>query len=175
MLVPAVYFPDLILAVHILAAIVGFGGTFAYPIFFTAGARLDPGAMPWFLRMMQLLTRRLIYPGLLIVLIAGIYLASKEDQFGAFYVQWGFFAVIALGGVEGGFMAPRVRQAIELSERDLAGVSAGAGGTAAVASTGAFVFSADYRAVFNQLSIGGSIQSLIVVVTVFLMATHAGA
>jgi hypothetical protein len=181
MLVPAVYFLDLILAVHILAAIIAFGGTFAYPIFFTAGARLDPGAMPWFFRMMQQLTRRLIYPGLLIVLIAGIYLASKEDQFGAFYVQWGFFAVIALGGVEGAFLAPRVRQLITLSERDLAGASAGPGapvaigGGTAASGAGTFAFSAEYQTTFNQLSIGGGTQALIVVVTVFLMATHAGA
>jgi hypothetical protein len=172
-LVPAVAFPDLILAVHILAAIIGFGGTFAYPIFFTAGARLDPRAMPWFFRMMQQLTRRLIYPGLLIVLLAGIYLASKEDQFHAFYVQWGFFAVIAIGGVEGAFMAPRLRQLITLSERDLAAVVGGAGEIGSPTAT--FSFSADYQRVFNQLAIGGGIQALIVVVTVFLMATHAGA
>jgi hypothetical protein len=32
--------------------IVGFGATFAYPFFFTAGARLDPRAMPWFFSML---------------------------------------------------------------------------------------------------------------------------
>lgn len=169
MLITAATFTNLVLAVHILAVIVGFGATFAYPIFFSAGARLDPGAMPWFFRMMQLMTRRLIYPGLLIVLVAGIYLASKEKQFGAFYVQWGFFAVIALGGVEGAFMAPRLRTLIEVSGRDLAV----AGDRSAPDGT-PFAFSSDYRAVFNQLSIGGAVQSLIVVLTVFLMATHAG-
>lgn len=169
MLVTATTFTNLVLAVHILAVIVGFGATFAYPIFFSAGARLDPGAMPWFFRMMQLMTRRLIYPGLLIVLVAGIYLASKEKQFGAFYVQWGFFAVIALGGVEGAFMAPRLRTLIEVSGRDLA-----AAGDRSSSGATPFAFSSDYRAVFNQLSIGGAVQSLIVVLTVFLMATHAG-
>ncbi len=169
MLVCAATFTNLVLAVHILAVIVGFGATFAYPIFFSAGARLDPGSMPWFFRMMQLMTRRLIYPGLLIVLVAGIYLASKEKQFGAFYVQWGFFAVIALGGVEGAFMAPRLRTLIEVSGRDLA-----AAGDRSSPDSIPFEFSSDYRAVFNQLSIGGAVQSLIVVLTVFLMATHAG-
>lgn len=169
MLAPAATFTDLVLAVHILAVVVGFGATFAYPIFFTAGSRLDPGAMRWFFRMMQLLTRRLIYPGLFVVLVAGIYLASQEDQFHAFYVQWGFFAVVVIGAVEGGVMAPRLRRLIALSQRDLATLSAtgAAGGEA-------FAFSADYRAVFNQLSIGGAVQSLIVILTVFLMATHAG-
>jgi hypothetical protein len=169
-LAPAVSFPDLVLAVHILAVVVGFGATFAYPIFFTAGARLDPRAMPWFFRMMQLLTRQLIYPGLLIVLVCGIYLASKEDQFHAFYVQWGFFAVIVIGGVEGGVMAPRVRKLIEISERDLAAVPVGAGSTESP-----FAFSSAYQKVFSQVSIGGAVQALVVVLTVFFMATHAGA
>lgn len=167
MLVPAA-FPDFILAIHILAAIAGFGATFAYPIFLMTGARMDPSAMPWFFRMMQLITRRVIYPGLLVVLLAGIYLATDEHQFGAFYVQWGFFAVIALGGVEGAFMAPRIRRLIELSGRDLAAVPAQAAGTE-------FAFSPDYDVVLKQVSIGGSVQSLIVILTVFLMATHAGA
>lgn len=166
----AATFTNLVLALHILGVVVGFGATFAYPIFFTAGARLDPSAMPWFFRIMQLLTRRLIYPGLLVVLVCGIYLAAKEDQFHAFYVQWGFFAVIVLGAVEGGVMAPRMRKVIEISERDLAtaGAHPPGGGEG-------FAFGADYRTVFNQVSIGGAVQSLIVIVTVFLMATHAGA
>ena len=134
------------------------------------GARLDPSAMPWFFRMMQLLTRQLVYPGLLIVLVCGIYLASKENQFHAFYVQWGFFAVVAIGAVEGGVMAPRVRKLIEVSERDLA-----AAPVAGPGPSSAFSFSTDYQAVFNQLSIAGAVQSSIVVLTVFFMATHAGA
>ncbi len=170
MLVSAVAFQDLVLAVHILGVVVGFGVTFAYPIFFGVGSRLEPSAMPWFFRMMQLLTRQLVYPGLLIVLVCGIYLASKEDQFHAFYVQWGFFAVIAIGAIEGGVMAPRVRKLIEVSARDLA-----AAPVSADSRSGAFSFSADYRAAFRQLSAAGAVQAGIVVLTVFFMAAHAGA
>jgi hypothetical protein len=169
-LVSAVAFQDLVLAVHILGVVVGFGVTFAYPIFFGVGARLEPSAMPWFFRMMQLLTRQLIYPGLLIVLVCGIYLAAKEHQFSAFYVQWGFFAVIAIGATEGGVMAPRVRKLIEVSARDLAAAAA-----PAESRSSAFSFSADYRAAFRQLSIAGALQAAIVVLTVFFMAAHAGA
>jgi hypothetical protein len=170
MLVSAVAFQDLVLAVHILGVVVGFGVTFAYPIFFGVGSRLEPGAMPWFFRMMQLLTRQLIYPGLLIVLVCGIYLASKEDQFHAFYVQWGFFAVIAIGAIEGGVMAPRVRKLIEVSARDLAAVPA-----TVDSQLSAFSFGADYRAAFRQLSVAGAVQAGIVVLTVFFMAAHVGA
>jgi hypothetical protein len=173
MLVSAVAFQQLVLAVHILGVVVGFGVTFSYPIFFGVGSRLEPGAMPWFFRMMQLLTRQLVYPGLLIVLVCGIYLASKEDQFHAFYVQWGIFAVIAIGAIEGAVMAPRVRKLIEVSARDLA--AAPAGPAVADNRSRAFSFSADYRAAFRQLSVAGAVQAGIVVLTVFFMAAHAGA
>ncbi len=169
MLVDAVAFSDLVLAVHILAVIIGFGVIFAYPFFFAVGARLDARSMPWFLRMMQILTRRLVYPGLLLVLVCGIYLASKEDQFHAFYVQWGFFAVVVIGGVEGAVMAPRVRTLISVSERELAAAPASGAGPAP------FSFSDEHRAVFGQLSVGAGVQALIVVVTVFLMSAHVGA
>ncbi len=172
MLAPAATFTDLVLAVHILGVVAGFGITFAYPLFFNTGARLDPAAMPWFFRMMQLLQRRLLYPGLLVVLVCGIYLAAKESQFSAFYVGWGFVAVIAIGAIEGAVMAPRVRTLISLSQRDLAAAPASA---AAGSQLSAFSFSADYRAAFNQLSIAGGVEALIVVLTVVLMATHAGA
>jgi hypothetical protein len=168
-LAPAASFTDLVLAVHILGVVAGFGATFAYPIFLSAGLRLDPAATPWFFRMTQLITRRLIYPGLLVVLVCGIYLAAKEDQFHAFYVQWGFAAVIIIGGVEGAVMAPRTRTVIALAERDLAGVPAGAGGDRG------FSFGSEYQAVLRQLSIGGALQSLVVVLTVVFMALHLGA
>jgi hypothetical protein len=67
-------------------------------------------------------------------------------------------------------MAPRVRKLIDVSQRDLA-----AAPVAGASPSSAFSFSADYQAVFNQLSIGGALQALIVVLTVFFMATHAGA
>ena len=110
--------------------------------------------MPWFFRMMQLLSRQLVYPGLVIVLVCGIYLAAKEDQFHAFYVQWGFFAVIAIGAIEGAVLAPRVRTLISLSTRDLAATPA----DAADSRLSAFSFSADYRAAFRQLSIAGAVR-----------------
>ena len=171
MLVCAVAFTDFVLALHILAVVVGFGVTFAYPIFFGVGARLEPSAMPWFFRMMQLMSRQLVNPGLLIVLVGGIYLAAKEHQLDAFYVQWGIVAVIVIGAIEGAVLAPRVRTLIELATRDLAATPA----DAADSRLSAFSFSADYRAAFRQLSIAGAVQAAIVVLTVFLMATHAGA
>ena len=79
-LAPAVAVSDLVLAVHILAVVIGFGVLFAYPMLLTAAARMDPSVTPWLLRARQRLGRVLVNPGLLVILLAGIYLASDEHQ-----------------------------------------------------------------------------------------------
>jgi hypothetical protein len=73
----AVSFFEVVLALHIMAVIIAFGVTFAYPIMFAVGARTDPRSLPVLHRIEYTIERRLTNPGLLIVLIAGIYLASK--------------------------------------------------------------------------------------------------
>jgi hypothetical protein len=164
MLAPAVYFVQVILALHILAVVAAFGVLFAYPIFLTIGARLDPGAMPWFHRMQQAVSRWLIGPGLLLVVIFGVILASKDHAWHAFYVQWGIGAAIVMGALEGMFMIPREGRLADLARSDLEGQS----GTVVTRS-------AEYQAVFRQVAIGGMALSLIVILTVYFMATQAGA
>ena len=176
MLVPAVAFYQLVVAVHILAVVVAFGGTFAYPVFVITGARIGPAAMPWYYRMLVLVSRRVISPGLAVILVAGIYLAADLHQFSAFYVQWGIVAVIVLGALEGGVIAPRLRRLAEIAARDVAVVPAGgASGAAAGAAGSGFAWSGEYEGVLRQVALYGALADLIVVITVFLMATRAGA
>lgn len=125
MLAPAASFRDAILAIHILAVVVAFGVTFAYPIFDAVGARMDRRAIPWFHRMQGVLSRRVIGPGLVVVLIAGVYLASHEHQWRSFYVQRGIGAVIVLGALQGSIMIPRQRKLAELAARDVQAAGAG--------------------------------------------------
>jgi hypothetical protein len=106
-LVVAAQFWQFILALHIFAVVVAFGVTFAYPLIFIAGERLDRSAMPWFHRVQQQIGRKLINPGLTVVLLAGIYLAAHLHQWKYFYLQWGIGVVIVLGALEGSFMIPR--------------------------------------------------------------------
>ena len=165
MTTPAVYFVQVILALHILSVVAAFGVVFAYPIFMTIGARLDPGAMPWFHRMQQAVSRWLIGPGLLLVVIFGVILASKYHAWHAFYVQWGIGAAVVMGGLEGMFMIPREGRLADLARRDLE-----------VAPGGAVVTrSAEYQTVFRQVSFGGMAMNLIVILTIYFMATQAGA
>ncbi|MEA2158868.1 MAG: hypothetical protein QOD66_1248, partial [Solirubrobacteraceae bacterium] len=160
MLHPAASFSEAILAIHILAVVIGLGVVFAYPIFFAVGPRIDRRAMPWFHQMQQLLGRRLISPGLVVILIAGIYLASGEHQWHAFYVQWGLAAVVAIGGIGGAYIGPREGKLAELAARDVAATATGA----------EVAWSAEYEAVTKQVMTAGGVLGLIVVLTVFFMA-----
>jgi hypothetical protein len=167
MMAPAVLFVQVILALHILSVVAAFGVLFAYPIFMTIGYGLDPGAMPWFHRMQQAVSRWLIGPGLLLVVIFGVILASKYHAWHAFYVQWGIGAAVVMGGLEGMFMIPREGRLADLARRDLEAQS-GQAGTVVTRS-------AEYQAVFRQVALGGMALSLIVILTVYFMATQAGA
>jgi Predicted integral membrane protein (DUF2269) len=159
--VPAVAFYEVVLAIHIMAVIVAFGVTFAYPIMFSVGARADPRSLPVLHRIEYSIERRLINPGLLIVLLAGIYLASKLHVWSAFYVQWGLAAVVVIGAVLGAVMIPTAKRAEALAERDLA---AGDVDTAGLSD--------EYRALTRRLATVGSLLSLLVLITVYFMATH---
>jgi hypothetical protein len=161
MLASAVAFANLVLAVHITAVMVAFGVTFAYPIFALVGERLDRRMMPWFHRVQVAISRRLINPGLLVVLLAGIYLATDEHQWKHFYVQWGVGIVVILGAVEGSFMIPREKKLADLAERDVA--------------AGPAQWSPEYLGLRKRVAGVGAAMSGLVVVTIFLMATHAGA
>jgi hypothetical protein len=170
MLVPAVAFSDFILAVHILGAVVGFGVIFAYPVLFAVAARTDPGVTPWLLRARRQIGRYLVNPGLLVVVLAGIYLASDEHAWSSFFVGWGIAAAVVIGGIEGAIIIPRSGRLATLAERDLAATAVAAGGQRTSAT-----WSPEYVAGARMLSRAAALLQLIVVVTVFIMATHAGA
>src|SRR5947209_7204143 len=154
----AVKFADVALAIHIMAVVVAFGVTFAYPIIFTVGRRLDPRAMPWMHRMQVEISRRLITPGLLVVLVFGIYLASHEHQWSHFYVSWGVAAVVVLGAMAGAFFMPRERRLAELAQRDVD-----------AAEPGEPTLSAEYDALATQVAVGGAIADLLILVTILFM------
>jgi hypothetical protein len=170
MLVAAAAFPDFILAIHILGVVIGFGVVFAFPVLFAAAARTDPQVLPWLLRARQRVGRYLVNPGLLVVVLAGIYLASDEHQWSNFYVGWGIIAAIVVGALEGSFITRPAGQLATLAERDLAATAVPAGGQRTSAT-----WSPEYAAALRRFSAAGNAMGLIVIVTVFLMATHAGA
>jgi uncharacterized membrane protein len=156
---------EFIVAVHIMAVVVAFGVTFAYPIMFAVGASHDPRGLPLLHRIEYTIERYLINPGLLLVLIAGIYLASKGHFWSDFFVQWGLGAVVVIGALIGSVMIPTAKRAEQIAARDVAGAGDGA----------EVQMSDEYRALVRRLSSVGTLLSLLVLVTVLFMALHLGA
>jgi uncharacterized membrane protein len=161
----AATFTDYVLAVHILGVVIAFGATFAYPVIFASARRADPSVMPWLFSVMQRIDRFIVNPGLTLVLIAGIVLASKFHVWSEFYVQWGLASVVVIGAGVGAFMIPREGKLAKVAQRDLEAAPVGGGGGSP--------WSPEYDKLLRQVSVGGLVLDLIVIVTIFLMATHA--
>ncbi len=146
----------LALFLHILAVVLAFGPTFGYGFFVAAAQSAAPRSVPTVLRSIQKIDRYLVEPGLIVVLLAGIYLlADGPWEASDAFISIGFLAVIALFGLSHGFFRPQTARALELAERDL-----GSGET----------LSAEYEAVSKRLENGGKLAGLIVVVAIFFMA-----
>jgi hypothetical protein len=158
-LVPAVAFWQVVLAIHIAAVVIAFGVVFAYPVFVLVGSRIDRRAIPWFHRMQQQVGRRIINPGLLVVLVAGIYLASKLHFWHYFFVQWGIAVAVVIGGIEGGFMIRQEGRMAELAERDLA--------------AGRDEWSDEYQALSRRTGGVALLLCALVLVTIYLMTVQA--
>ena len=92
---------EVVLALHIMAVVVAFGVTFAYPIMFAVAARHGAAQPAALHRVEYTIERWLIIPGLAVVVIAGIFLASDGDLWSEFFVQWGLAAVIVIGALVG--------------------------------------------------------------------------
>lgn len=161
MLVPAVYFWQIALAVHIVFVVAAFGLLLVYPFVATAVERFDRRSVPAVLRARQLLGRSLVNPGLLIVFIAGVYLATEEHQWPLFYVQWGIGAAIVIGALEGAVVIRQSGRLAELAERDIQ------------SATGAELsWSDEYLRARSRADQVNALLAVLVVVTIFLMAVH---
>jgi uncharacterized membrane protein len=142
------------LTLHILAVVLAFGPTFGYAFFFSVTPQF-PRATPAIFAGIQKVDRYLVQPGMIVLLLAGIYLlADGPWETSDAFVSIGFLAIIVLFGLQHGFFRPQSKRARELAERDLESGDS---------------FSDEFMAVSQRLSKVGSLAGLIVVVAVFIM------
>ena len=107
------------LFLHILAVVLAFGPTFGYALFFSVATQY-PRTAPAILTGIQSCDRYLVNPGMVVLLLAGLYLLSAGDwETSDAFIGVGFVAIIALFGLQHGFFGPQVRKAKALAERDL--------------------------------------------------------
>jgi len=158
---------DVVLGVHVLAVVVAFGVVFAYPIMFALAARHDPRSLPLIHRIETFVDRVLVNGALIVVVGAGVYLASDGHRWKEFFVQWGIGAAVVIGGLVGSVMIPSSKKAQRLAERDLA---AGRESGGAQPGDAQGQMSAEYLAVTRRLAVVGSLLSVLVVATILVMA-----
>jgi uncharacterized membrane protein len=143
------------LFLHILAVVLAFGPTFGYALFFSVVPQ-HPRATPAILAGIQKTDRYLVNPGMIVLLLAGIYLlADGPWRTSDAFVSVGFLAILVLFGLQHGFFQPKIREARALAERDLKAGDA---------------LSAEFTTLGDRIGKVGTIAGLIVVVTVFFMA-----
>ncbi|HEV7773301.1 MAG TPA: DUF2269 family protein [Conexibacter sp.] len=158
-------FYAVVLFVHIAAAVVAFGGMFAFPVIDATLRRADLRALPaWHDTQIQI-GRKLITPGAIVVLIAGIYLVSDRwsDSGGAWISIAGVIVVVLLGLVHA-YLIPQCRRLRDQAKADLAAGAAEQG-----------KMSASYAALAAPAARVGALTGVLVLVALLLMVWKPGA
>jgi uncharacterized membrane protein len=158
-LTPAASLYYYILAVHIMAVVIAFGFVFALPVVYMVAVKHDPRSLPILHKIEYTVERLIINPALLVLVLAGIYLASKGHYWSQFFVQWGLAAAVVIGAVLGSVMIPTAKRAEEAAK-----LSFGTGGESASQP------SAEYQALARRLNIVGSALGALVLLTILFMA-----
>lgn len=145
------------LFIHILAVVLAFGPTFGYGFIFSAVPQY-PKSTPALLAGVQKIDRYLVNPGMIVLLLAGIYLLAEGPWKGSeAFISVGFAAILVLFGLQHGFFQPQVRKAKALAEKDLE-----SGDT----------LGDEFLAISQRLGQVGGLAGLIVVVTTFFMVVR---
>jgi uncharacterized membrane protein len=158
-------FYTLILFLHVAAAVIAFGATFAFPIVELTIRRTDLSALPVWHEAQNQIGNKLITPGAIVVLATGVYMAiDRWDDFGGAWFSAAGVIVIVLLGLGHGFFAPQSRKMAAQAREDLA---AGAGERGQM--------SAAYEALAARMRPVGILASLLVLVALLLMVWKPGA
>jgi uncharacterized membrane protein len=98
-LLSTVRFYDVVLWVHVTAVVVAFGALFAYPLFLTVNARAPIGERASFHRLQIAFSKRITGPVIVVVLAAGVYLASDAHLWSRGWVGAGLALLIVIAGL----------------------------------------------------------------------------
>ena len=160
MIVQAVTFYDVVLTVHILAVVVAFGVVFAYPVLDAVLRRSLAGNLAALHELHVQIARSVVTPAMVVVLLAGLYLALDRWSLGDPWISATFTILLVLFGLTGGVLTPADKKLVELAERD----HAGGGGP-----------SQEYLAESRKADAFGSLALLLVLVAIVLMTVKPGA
>lgn len=157
-MIATVQFFEVVLAVHIMAVVFAFGATFAYPVLLGTVGKADSRALPALYRAIHAISTMVIMPGLVLIVLCGVYLASKLHVWGDFFVQWGIVVALAIGAVEGMFLSPHEKRLVEVADRDLA-----------ASGDGVFAPSVEHDALVRRIGAVGAAMDALVLLTILFM------
>jgi hypothetical protein len=161
---PAIYFYDVVLALHIAAIVVAFGVTFTYPLTGIFVTREHPRFLPILHAAQERVGRFVIAPAGTIALLAGFYLASDRDYMGKIWVIVPLIILIGLLALGGAFFGPSEKRAAELAGRDVA----------AAGPDGPVTLSPEYTALAARIAKVGALANVGILVAIFFMAAKPG-
>jgi uncharacterized membrane protein len=147
--------------IHVSAAVIGFGSTFAGAVAFPLAVRAHARALPFVHEMSLAINRRLASPALLVVIVTGFYQVSKGNwKMSQFWISATLVIAIVLGGLIGAYFVPTDKKLSAMAERE-----------AAAAGEGPFTPSAEYQALAQREGAIGGLAGLLIVAALFLMIT----
>jgi hypothetical protein len=147
-------------AVHIMAVVAAYGLPMAYPMLLPYLRRRHPRSMPGVHDVQYRLNLRLTGPGTVLILAAGIYMASKHHLWGESWVSVPVAIIAVIAVVGGAVIVPASRRMAALARVD---VDAAAGGAGAIA------WSPEYDRVYGRYMAAEVFLAVLVLVAVFFM------
>jgi Predicted integral membrane protein (DUF2269) len=155
-----VEFYDVIVWLHISSVVVGFGPTFAFGLYLALASRKYPRSMPAILDAQCTISRTMVTIAALVILGSGIYLTADRWEFSDFFVVAGLVAVVVLLAMVHLYFVPNEVRARKIAERDIE-----------AAGSGEVKFSDEFDRRMRGSAIAGPIAGLIIIVTIYFMAT----
>jgi Predicted integral membrane protein (DUF2269) len=150
---------SVVLALHIMAVLFAYGLPLAYPLMLPWLRRRHPRAMPAVHAVQHRLNIILTGPGTVLILLFGLYMASKRDLFDEIWVQVPL-AIIVIIGIVGAWVVKASERMAELSGADVA----------AAGGDGAPTWSAAYEQLYARYVRVELFLGAIVLIAVFFMA-----
>jgi hypothetical protein len=146
-------------SVHIMAVVAAYGLPMAYPMLLPYLRRRHPRSMPGVHDVQYRLNVRLTGPGTLIILAAGIYMASKHHLWDQTWVVVPVAIIAIIGVVGGAVIVPASRRMATLARADVD----------AAGGAGAIAWSSEYNRVWSRYMAAEVLLGVLVLVAIFFM------
>lgn len=153
------------LFLHITAAVVGLGATFAMAIGFPLALRMDARHLPYVHLLSLRISQWFVLPAVLVILATGFYQVSDGDwDLGDVWLSGALGIVVVLTLLTVAYFIPADRKLGEQVQREID--AAGPGGEVTL--------SEDYRRRAQREGAIGALTGVLVVVVVYLMVAKPG-